>query len=65
MGALRFCEGEAEPLLSDSPLSLTVAVVAEGALQDAVQRHEAHVFKQLKRLAGVCIALPFILGTMK
>lgn len=49
----------------DSPLGLAVAVVAEGTLQDAVQCHEAHVFKQLKGLVSVCITLPFVLATAR
>lgn len=44
-----------------SPLGLTVAVLAERALHDGVQCHEAHVFKQFKSLIGVCVRLPFVL----
>lgn len=47
--------------LVDSPLRLTVAVVAEGTLQDVVQCHETNVFKQLKGLVGVCVGFPFVL----
>lgn len=54
------CE-RTEKVCTDSPLGLTVAVVAEGALQDAVQCHQAHVFKQFKGLIGVCITFPFVL----
>lgn len=44
-----------------SPLGLTVAVLAERALHDGIQCHEAHVFKQFKSLIGVCVRLPFVL----
>lgn len=47
----------------DSPLSLTVAVVAECTFQDAVQCHQAHLFKQFKGLVGVCKTFPFVLTT--
>ncbi len=49
----------------NSPLSLTVAVVTEGTLQDAVQCHKANMLKQFKRLVGVCISLPFVLATVR
>lgn len=49
----------------DSPLGLTVAVVAERTLHDGVQCHKAHVVKQFKGLIGFCITLPFVLATVK
>lgn len=45
-----------------SPLRLAAAVVAEGALQDAVQGHEAHVFEQLKGLIAFGVSFPFVLA---
>lgn len=49
----------------DSPLSLTVTAVAERTLQDAVQCHEAHMFKQLKGFIGGCISFPLVLATVR
>lgn len=46
---------------ANTPLCLTVAVVAEGTLKDAVECHEAYMCKQLKGLIAVCIRFPFVL----
>lgn len=35
--------------------------MAERALHDGVQRHEAYLFKQFKRFVSVCVAFPFVL----
>lgn len=45
----------------NSPLSLTVAVVTEGTLHDAVQGHQAYMFKQFKTFVGICITFPLVL----